>query len=81
MADDYLELKKLVISELVSRIDSKDKKGLAKEFNLTEEQLNNLIEKMLDKWLSSTDFVIMIATALGLSMPRKTKEKRAHYIG
>ena len=81
MSDEFLQLKRLVIENLVSQIDPEEKKGLGKEFNLTEEQLDNLITKMLDKWLNSTDFVVMIATALGLSMPRKTKDRSSRYIG
>lgn len=79
--DDFLELKKMVINELVGQIDENDKKELGKEFNLTEEQLGTLITKMLDKWLDSVDFVVMVATALGLSVPRKTKDRPARYIG
>lgn len=78
---DFLELKKMVINELVNQIDSGEKKELGKEFNLSEEQLNDLINKMLDKWLNTTDFVVMIATALGISMPRKTKDRSSRYIG
>ena len=78
MQDGFLQLKKIVIEELASKIERKE---LAKEFNLTEEQLDLLIKKMLDKWLNSTDFILIIADVLGLSMPRKTKEKRARYIG
>ncbi|HLC76823.1 MAG TPA: hypothetical protein VJH04_01325 [archaeon] len=74
-----LDLKKMVINELMNQIE--DKKELGKEFNLTEGQINALIEKMLDKWLNNTDFVVMIATALGLSMPRKTKDRSSRYIG
>ena len=36
---------------------------------------------MLDKWLNNPDFILIIADVLGLSLPRKTKEKKAHYIG
>ena len=79
MTNGFLDLKKMVINELMNQIE--DKKDLGKEFNLTEEQINALIEKMLDKWLDNTDFVVMIATALGLSMPRKTKDRSSRYIG
>ena len=78
---DFLELKKMVINELINQIDSEERKELGKEFNLSEEQLNDLIGKMLDKWLNSTDFVVMMATALGISMPRKTKDRSSRYIG
>ena len=81
MSDEYLELKKMVIEHLVNQLDETDKKELTKEFNLTEEQLDTLTKKMLDKWLSNTDFIIMIATMLGISMPRKNKERKANYIG
>ena len=81
MSDEFLQLKKLVINELVNQIDSEERKKLGKEFNLSEEQLNDLISKMLDKWLNSTDFVVLIATALGISMPRKTKDRSSRYIG
>ena len=78
---DFLELKKMVINELINQIDSEERKELGKEFNLSEEQLNDLIGKMLDKWINSTDFVVMMATALGISMPRKTKDRSSRYIG
>lgn len=81
MSDEFLEMKRLVINELVNQIDHKDKEGLAKEFSLTEEQLNDLTRKMLDKWLANPDYIVMIATMLGISLPRKSKEKKAHYIG
>ena len=78
---ELLEMKKMVINELINQIDDEDKKDLGKEFNLTKEQLNSLITKMLDKWLDTGDFVVMIATALGLSMPRKAKDRSSRYIG
>ena len=81
MSDEFLQLKRLVIENLVGQMDSKEKSNLGKEFNLTEEQVDNFISKMLDKWLNSTDFVVMIASALGISMPRKTKDRSARYIG
>jgi len=76
--DEMLELKKLVIEHLASRID---KKELAAEYKLTDEQLDSLTRKMLDSWLNNPDFILIIADVLGLSLPRKTKEKKAHYIG
>ena len=76
--DEMLELKKLVIEHLASRID---KKELAAEYKLTAEQLDSLTRKMLDSWLNNPDFILIIADVLGLSLPRKTKEKKAHYIG
>lgn len=81
MSDDFTEMKKLVIGALVDQIDSGNKKELAKEFNLTEEQLDMLIRKLLDAWLSNPDYIMFIASMLGLSAPRKNKEKKAHYIG
>ena len=76
--DEMLELKKLVIEHLASRID---KKELAAEYKLTDEQLDSLTRKMLDSWLNNPDFILIIADVLGLSLPRNTKEKKAHYIG
>ena len=81
MSDKFLELKKLVIDELAGQFDSAEKKELAKEFHMTEEQMEFLVKKLLDKWLSNVDFVVMVATMLGISMPRQTKERRANYIG
>ena len=81
MSDKFLELKKLVIDELAGQLDSKEKKDLAKEFHMAEEQMDLLVKKLLDNWLSNADFVVMVATMLGISMPRQTKERRANYIG
>lgn len=81
MTDEFTEMKKLVIEELVNQIEGSDKKELAKEFNLTEEQLNDLTRKMLDKWLNNPDYILFIASMLGLSVPRKDKERKTHYIG
>lgn len=81
MSDEFLEMKKLVMSELIGQLDAPDKKSLEKEFNLTDEQLNALISNLLDKWLNNADFVVMLATVLGISLPRKSKENRARYIG
>ncbi|HLC67765.1 MAG TPA: hypothetical protein VJI12_02670 [archaeon] len=79
MSDEFLEVKRLVIEELVSQIDGK--KEIAKEFGLTAERLDELVVKLADKWLTNPDFVVMLATVLGISMPRRGKEKRARYIG
>ena len=81
MPDKFLELKRLVIDELAGQLDAAEKKDLAKEFKLTEEQIDFLVNKLLDKWLSNPDYIIMVATMLGISMPRKQKERRAQYIG
>ena len=81
MSDKFLELKRLVIDELAGQLDAAEKKELAKEFKLTEEQIDFLVKKLLDKWLSNPDYIIMVATMLGISMPRKQKERRAQYIG
>lgn len=79
MADEMLELKKIVIEHLASRVE---KKELAKEFGLSESQLESLVRKMLDTWLNNPDFIIIIADVLGLSLPRKSSEKKSHhYIG
>ncbi len=82
--EDFLELKKLVINELAGQFDVEEKEKLGKQFNLTAEQIDELIKELLNKWLSSADFVVMIASLMGLSAPRKTKEKgekKTHYIG
>ncbi len=76
-----LELKKIIINELVNQIDNKDKKDIAKEFGISEDSLDELVKKLLDKWLTNPDLIVMIATSLGLSMPRKTKDRPARYIG
>lgn len=81
MPDEFLEMKKLIIDELVGQIDESEKKALAKEFNLTKDRIDSLIKKLLDKWLNNPDYILFIASMLGLSMPRKTKERKAHYIG
>ena len=81
MSDKFLELKKLVIDELAQQLDSEEKKELAKEFRLTEEQIDFLVRKLLDKWLSNPDYIVMVATMLGISMPRKQKDRKANYIG
>lgn len=83
-ADEFTELKKAVIDALASQIDNKNKKELAKEFGLTEEQLDVLVRKLLDAWLSNPDYIVFIASMLGLSMPRKdekSEKKSRHYIG
>lgn len=85
MSEDYLELKKLVIDELAGQFDQQEKAELGKKFKLSAEQMDELVKELLNKWLSSTDFVIMIASLLGLSAPRtkedKGERKSRHYIG
>jgi len=81
MTDEFLELKRLVIEELVKQLDEDDKKEISKEFGLAEKKLDELIVKLADKWLSNQDYVIMLATVLGISMPRKSKDRSSRYIG
>ena len=79
MSDGFLEVKRLVIEELVRQIEDKD--DIAKEFGLSEEKLGDLIVKLADKWLTNPDHVIMLATLFGISMPRKSKDRSSRYIG
>ncbi|MBI4174751.1 MAG: hypothetical protein HY517_03825 [Candidatus Aenigmarchaeota archaeon] len=78
---DFLELKKLVINELAGQFDEHEKAELGKKFKLSAERMDDLIKELLNKWLSSADLVVMIASLLGLSAPRKMKERKTHYIG
>lgn len=81
MTDDFLEIKKLVIAELIKQISDRDKRDLAKEFGLSDERLHDLIVKLADKWLNNADYVVMLASIFGVSAPRKTKDKSSRYIG
>ena len=81
MPDDFTEMKRLVIDNLAGQIDSHDKREMGKDYKLTEDQVDELIRKMLDKWLDNVDFVVMIASVLGISLPRKTKDRSSRYIG
>lgn len=79
--DEFTGMKKVVIDALAEQIGGESREKMSKEFGLTEEQLEKLIRKMLDAWLNNPDYIMFIASMLGLSMPRKTKEGKAHYIG
>jgi hypothetical protein len=81
MENEFLEVKRLVIEELVSQIDDGDRDEIAREFGLTREKLDDLIVKLVDRWLVNPDHIVMLATVLGIAAPRKSKEGRAHYIG
>ena len=81
MADKFLEMKKLVITELLQQLDSDESRKISKEFKLSEEQFKSLTEKLLDTWLSNPDYIVMLASVLGVSAPRVTKDRSRNYIG
>lgn len=81
---DMKEMKKLLIDYLYAMIadDKKTMKELEHEFKLTEEQLERLVKKFLDKWLQSPDMIAMLCEVLGV-YPTGAAESKGHgyYIG
>lgn len=81
---DMKEMKKLLIDYLYATIanDKKAMKELEHEFKLSEEQLEKLVKKFLDKWLQSPDLVAMLCELLGVYQTGEEESKgQKYYIG
>jgi hypothetical protein len=77
--DDLTELKRIIIEHLAG-LETRKRREIAAEFNLSEEKLDELARRLLNEWLNNPELIMLLASELGLSMPRSRKEKKARYI-